>query len=357
MAAYIGIMTCLSSCRSTGPSGNESSDINRTKEESTSDSEHESKTQESSGTEESDPGDKVQSVVQTILFTPPEGFEEEAVDSRILYSPDYETDNSFISVSRLDSDVSVFLMNQDSYAQYLTEAYQKELNIKPSIVIEDQTIMTINGLAALYCKYTVSQDGQEYYQIMEYTIQADYNYQVIFADGSEGYQWETAFTESAKTISAILEEKPSTGDDLYGELDWYEADGFRIAMMPGMELEEDTSSLITYTKKEQSIVLSVNRNLFSDLEKELTSDSSVEEYAAFALKGSGIEDSLDTDYYGNQSVIYMRSSDSEEEQDTVCYIVFQKNEDSFWLFQFSCPADQAETYLGQFALWASSIQF
>lgn len=350
-AACIGMMTCLLSCRGAGSSASEPSVTNPTEERTPS--EDESKEPESNSEEESNPG--TQSVVQTILFTPPEGFEEEAVDSRVLYSPDYETDHSFISVSRLNSDVSIFLMNQDSYAQYLSEVYQKELDIKPSIVIENQTIMTIDGLAALYCKYTVSQDGQEYYQVMEYTIQADYNYQVIFADGSDGYQWEKAFTESAKTISAILKETPSIGEDLYRDLTWYESDDFRIAMIPDMELEEDASSLITYTKKEQSIVLSVNRELFSDLEEKLPSDSSVEEYAAFALKGSGAEDSLETDYYGNLSVIYMRSSG--EEKDTVYYIVFRKEKDGFWTFQFSCPEDQSETYLEQFALWASSIQF
>ncbi len=304
------------------------------------------------GSEETDAA--VQLVVQNILLTPPEGFEEETEGTRVLYSPDYADDNSFISISRQASDLSVFLMSQDAYTAHLTEEYQTELNRTLSIEMESQTITTVDGLAALCCKYTIYQEEQAYYQMIEYTIQADYNYQIVFADGSEGFQWEEAFEDAAQTISVILEEDGAAEGGLYQDLTWYEADGFRIAMASGMEEGDSLASFVTYEMEDGAVSLSVNRESLTDLEG-LDSDASIEDYAAFMLEGSGMEDRLDTDYYGNQCITYMRTS--EEENDTVCYLVFQKEGENAWTFLFSCPAEEAETYLEQFALWASSIQF
>ena len=165
--------------------------------------------------------------------------------------------------------------------------------------------------------------------------------------GAEG---ETPEEES----QAPAEEAEAEPEDPYEGLELYEnAAGISIYMSDDYEATEVEGILACYQGENGSVRM--EEETFETLSTlgYNGSEMTEEEYAALIQQAYSLEGSPMTDEYGN---VYIAYNMEVQEMDVSYFAFFKKGETAFWTTTFMCFASEAETYLPQFQLWASSIQ-
>ncbi|MBQ9166145.1 MAG: hypothetical protein IJX71_04395 [Oscillospiraceae bacterium] len=164
---------------------------------------------------------------------------------------------------------------------------------------------------------------------------------------------EETQTEEEQPVQQTEEEATESTDPYEGLKLYEDAAGIALYMSDDYEPVEVEGILACYQGENGSVRM--EEETFETLES-LGYDGDAmteEEYAALIREAYALEGSPMTDDYGN---VYIAYNMEVQETEVSYFAFFKKGETAFWTTTFMCFASEAETYLPQFQLWASSIQ-
>lgn len=112
-------------------------------------------------------------------------------------------------------------------------------------------------------------------------------------------------------------------------------------------------SMTAYYESEDNTVSAI-REPFSVLEENgVSTDLTLEEYAKTFIE----DNEIGSEVFTEDGLTYFTY---EKTIDDVCYLYFEtvfRSEDSYWLFQFTCPKDAYGEMKTEFVKWAKSVRF
>lgn len=133
----------------------------------------------------------------------------------------------------------------------------------------------------------------------------------------------------------------------------YQVNGFQITL-PSNFLEKDYVSLTAYLESNEVLVTALKEE-FSTLEAaNITSDSTLEEYANAVVSANEIE--AEVQYGPNGKFMYFSYERTSNNKDFSYIGVVMKGPDAFWLMNFACESKNISTYRDKFLTWASTIK-
>ena len=261
-------------------------------------------------------------------------------DDRLLYvSPYAPEDESHVLIQITPRDESVLTLDEEGF-----KALEEEERDFRNLTLESTTV---DGLDALFVDYTIKLDGV-YTHYYEYHVVGDRNYMFRFADSTKNNDWLEAYAACAETIDLILGEETIELD--YSHLEQYQLDcGVKLYAFGGMD-KQDAPGFTACIGNQRALILVMQDNKADNALENL----SLEEYADLVAKANEL-DPFTQDNYGNLHIGFY----SNDELGVRYYnnLTVKESDDSFWVFQMTCAADDQATYDREFALWATSISF
>ena len=122
--------------------------------------------------------------------------------------------------------------------------------------------------------------------------------------------------------------------------------------LPDSFVQEEYEGASCYYISDDALFLAMEEP-FDTLESAgLTSNSPLEEYAQAVISINGVDSQVGTDAKGN---VYFTYDETVSGYDYSYYAVVKKGTSSFWLCQFACLAEDADSMFGSFAEWGSTI--
>jgi len=205
----------------------------------------------------------------------------------------------------------------------------------------------VDGIEALFADYTIKEEGI-YTHIYEYHVVGDRNYMFRFADSTDHNDWLEAYETCAGTINMLTENEGIELD--YSHLDRYQLDcGVKLYAFGGMD-QQEAPGFTECIGNQRALILVMQ----DDKESNDLVGLTLQEYADLVSEANDL-DGFTQDNYGNLHIGFY----SNDELGVRYYniLTVKESEDSFWVFQMTCAADDQATYDREFALWATSITF
>lgn len=156
---------------------------------------------------------------------------------------------------------------------------------------------------------------------------------------ASGPEESTAATEM--TVPSVIPQD-------YTGLERYDLDcGIGLYAMAGLQ-PQNADGFTACLGNPSAIILVME----DDKEANNLAEMNMAEYAALVSQANGL-DAFSADSCGNLSVGF----DSTDRAGVRYYncLTVKETEDSFWVFQMTCAAEEREVYEPQFAVWATSI--
>ena len=269
----------------------------------------------------------------------PEGFEiTTSEDDRTIYLSKDNADDSSILIRTQPLDESVLELDEQGFEQMqVLEQEYEELMV--------QTVR-VDSEDALFADYVVVRDEQQIH-IYEYiVVGSEENYVFQFSDYTEEEIWLEAFAEAAASINLLMENEGIELD--YSHLERYSLPcGISLFAASGME-PQNAPGFSGCIGNRDAIILVMKDD---KVENNLTG-MSLEDYAALVSSSNELE-SFTQDIYGNLHVNFYNS-----DTNGLRYfnnLTVKETQDSFWVIQMTCIADNQASFDREFALWATSI--
>lgn len=261
-------------------------------------------------------------------------------DDQLLYvSPDAPEDPSYVLIQIYDRDEGVLELDEAGFM-----ALEDSIRDFVSLSLE---VTSVDGIEALFADYTLKEE-EVYTHIYEYHVVGDRNYMFRFADSTDHNDWLEAYETSAGTINMLTENEGIELD--YSHLEQYRLDcGVKLFAFGGMD-EQDAPGFTACIGNQRALILVMQ----DDKEGNDLVGLTLQEYADLVSQANDL-DSFTQDNYGNLHIGFY----STDELGVRYYnnLTVKESDDSFWVFQMTCAADDQATYDREFALWATSISF
>lgn len=134
----------------------------------------------------------------------------------------------------------------------------------------------------------------------------------------------------------------------------YSDNGMKITI-PSDFYKKDIASLTNYYESEEAIVTALKQG-FKELDgTDLSSKSSLEDYAKAVLSTNKLDSKLYTS--DNNKYIYFTYEKEVSGKDFYYMGVVYKTEDAFWLLNFACNKKDKSDYSDTFIKWANTVEF
>lgn len=269
----------------------------------------------------------------------PEGFEiNTSEEDRTIYLSKDNADGSSILIRTNPLDESVLELDEEGFEEYqaLDQEYE-ELTVEQ---------VRVDGEDALFADYVVLRNEQQIH-IYEYiVVGSEENYVFQFCDYTEEELWLEAFEEAADSINLLMENEGIELD--YSHLERYSLPcGISLFAGPGME-PQNAPGFSGCLGSREAIILVMKDD---KVENNLT-EMSLADYAALVSRSNTLE-SFTQDNYGNLHVTFYNSDSM-----GLRYfnnLTVKETQDSFWVIQMTCKADDQASFDREFALWATSV--
>lgn len=132
----------------------------------------------------------------------------------------------------------------------------------------------------------------------------------------------------------------------------FEKDGMLITLTSDYK-ETEPGNLTSYYKSPRAAVTSVKKDIDLLNELGISSDISTLDYAELIVKSSGIEVSV----YEQNALTYFEYAENTNFGSFKYLACVYKDDDAFWLVQFSCQADIYNDMKSEFLKFAQSVSF
>lgn len=306
----------------------------------------------------------VEPEVIDFLLPVPDGFEASVVQDviTVYVSPNAPRDTSTITVEKLATDESVLSMTKEAFSSRFTlveptdatvaETEPSEQATEPqSTEPEDfhlysMTTMEVDGWPALYCDYTLVYSGYNSHVYRFEVVASNCNYVFTFTDNTSSGAWLDAYKECVTQIDLVLN---TDGMELdYSGLEKYNLScGLSLYAESGMETHKAEG--FTACLGSRNVIL-----LFMADNKEVNNltTMSLEDYGDLLCQTNDL-DGFQYDSYGNLCTTFYSSDEAGLNYYNM--ICLKQTQDSFWVCQIACLADDQAEYARAFSLWASSI--
>lgn len=264
-----------------------------------------------------------------------------------LWSPDYPTDPSFISITASPADSELLQATAEDYETILKAMYAALLGVNATANVEALEQTEVDGYPALRLTYSM-ESGDIKYQFVEYDIVADQNYAIGFADATGG-SWAAAFAATAASIDLLQDGETATPD--YSGLTQYDLDcGLSIKMNDGFQVS-DLKDASGFLVSQQAAFMAILDDYDSLSSSGYGKDTSLEQYAAL------VQEAYQTGAFGLDPLGNLFTTLVEDSEDTELYyyITVKQSESGFWTCIFYCESSDQSAYQNRFPLWASSI--
>lgn len=293
-----------------------------------------------------EPATEPTDAIVSLYLQEPDGFLQDP-SGMYLWSPNYPTDPSFISITASPANEAILQNTAEDYEAILKTMYAALLGEGATATVESLEQTEVDGFPALQLTYTM-ENGETKYQIVEYDIVADQNYAIGFADATGG-DWSEAFTATAASIDFLKAGEIATPN--YSGLTQYDLDcGLSIKMNEGFQVSdmENASGFLESERAAFMVILDDYASLSSlGYGKSLT----LEQYAAL------VQEAYETGAFGLDPLGNLFTTFVEDSGDTEIYyyVTVKQTESGFWTCIFYCYSDDQSAYQNRFPLWASSI--
>lgn len=281
----------------------------------------------------------------TLYLQEPDGFLQDP-SGMYLWSPDYPSDTSFISIAASPANEAILQSTAEDYETILKTMYAALLGDGASVTVESLEKAEVDGYPALKLTYSM-ESGDTKYQFVEYDIVADQTYAIGFADATGG-DWAEAFAATAATID-FLEPGEFAKPD-YSGLTQYDLDcGLSVKMNDGFQVS-DVENASGSLESERAAFMAI----LDDYDSLPSSDSgnlTLEEYATLVQEVYETGD-FGMDPLGNLYTTFVNDSGDAA---LYYYLTVKQSESGFWTCIFFCYSDDQSAYQNRFPLWASSI--
>lgn len=262
-------------------------------------------------------------------------------DDQLLYvSPDAPEDPSYVLIQIYDRDEGVLELDEAGFMAL-------EEDVIRDFVSLSLEVTSVDGIEALFADYTLKEEGV-YTHIYEYHVVGDRNYMFRFADSTDHNDWLEAYDVCADTINMLTENEGIELD--YSHLERYSLKcGVELYAFGGMDWQE-APGFTECIGNQRALILVMQ----DDKESNDLVGLSLQEYADLVSQSNDLE-GFTQDNYGNLHLGFY----SNDELGVRYYniLTVKESDDSFWVFQMTCAADDQATYDREFALWATSISF
>lgn len=261
-------------------------------------------------------------------------------DDRLLYvSPDAPEDPSYVLIEIQPRNEEVLELDENGFI-----ALEETVRDIVSLSLE---VTALDGIEALYADYTIKEEGV-YTHIYEYHVVGDKNYMFRFADSTDHNDWLESYAECIDTINMLTENEGIELD--YSHLTRYSLEcGVKLYAFGGMD-QQKAPGFTECIGNQRALILVMRDN---KEENDLVG-LSLQEYADLVSEANDLE-SFTQDNYGNLHIGFY--SNDELGVRYFNNLTVKESEDSFWVFQMTCAADDQATYDREFSLWATSISF
>ena len=260
-----------------------------------------------------------------------------AADDRTIYQSPNEGDDSSILIRTQPRDESVLSLDAESFTATLSGTRTYSF-VTPEVI-------QVDGFPALFVDY-IATEGETSVHIMEYHVVATDNYLFRFTDCTEGSTWMEAFARSAETINLLMEDEGVTLD--YSDLKEFDL-GCGISIHAQVTLEVQHAPGFTACLGNQNAIILVMQD--KKAENNLTG-MSLYDYAELVSSANELDDFVQ-DHYGTLQTSFYSSDDLGMTYYNL--LTVHETQDSFWVFQMTCSANNQATYALEFSRWATSI--
>lgn len=269
----------------------------------------------------------------------PEGFEiNTSEDDRAIYLSQEPEDNSSILIRVQPLDESVLELDEAGFEelQPLTQEYEEMSLSRVQVDSED----------ALFADYVVTRGGERIH-IYEYiVVGSEENYLFQFSDYTQEEIWLEAFANAARSINLLMENEGIELD--YSHLQHYTLpSGISLFAAEGMT-EQNAPGFSGCIGSREAIILVMKDNK----EENNLSGLELSDYAVLVAEANGLAP-FTQDNYGNLHARFYNSDSLGMRYFN--YLTVKQAQDSFWVVQMTCTADNQAKYDREFALWAASI--
>lgn len=300
----------------------------------------------------------------------PEGFYASVVQDgyHVYLSPNAPRDLSSIQVEVLPMDESVLNRTKDEFEDMLrltlatpaettaptetgdpseTTAPTEPQPEKPTdFHIYRIATTEVEGWPALFCDYNLTY-GDYIAHVYRYEVVVNYNnYVFTFTDITDSNVWLDSFEDCAHAMGFMLD---TDGIELdYSHLTRYKLKcGMEIYAEDGMELHDAPGFTACLGNRNVIILL-----MEDDKESNNLTTMDLNDYAKLLGQTNELED-FKTDIYGNlYTDFYSTDENGIEYYNMLCV---KESQDSFWVCQIACMAEDQASYAREFSLWASSL--
>lgn len=269
----------------------------------------------------------------------PEGFEPSVVqdDLTVYLSPNAPIDESTVTVAVQECDESVLAWDEDKFL-----AQQNE---ETDLFVNDISTTEIDGFSAVFVDYTVIAESG-YIRTLEYHVVATHNYVFTFRDCTDDNDWLEAYGEAVDTINFLLENEGISLD--YSSLEYYDLGcGIGMYALPGLQLQDAEGFTACLGSHDAIILVMQDNKEANDLV-----GLSLQDYADLVSQTNAL-DLFTQDNYGSLQTSFYSSDETGMQYYNL--LTVKETEDSFWVIQYACSADNQATYARDFSLSCSSV--
>jgi len=269
----------------------------------------------------------------------PEDFEvTTSEDDRTIYTSRVRNDASSILIRSQPLDERVLELDEQGFEQMqaLEQEYE-QLEVSRT---------QVDSWDALYADYVVVREEQQIH-IYEYIVVGiEENYVFQFSDCTPEDDWQDAFADAAASINLLMENEGIELD--YSHLEFYTLPcGIDLFAAEDMEPQNAPGFSACIGSRDAIILVMKDDKVANNL-----TEMTLADYAALVSKANEL-DPFTQDNYGNLHVNFYNSDSTGMRYFN--YLTVKETQDSFWVFQMTCKANDQAEFDREFSLWATSI--